>query len=190
MHILLTGTAGNVGKYMLPWLVKRDHTVTALDIVPVPEAVLARIPTKSQHLVHHKVFDLTDYKALDELFEDARTAGDPITGVIHLAGVPKPMTYDQRYVHNNNVTCSYNIMRTAADHGVKRIVQASSMNAMGMSFTPEGHAHWDHLPFDEESPKRPVSLRWYCSVAPAVANGYNRKTRTRWANCKKSILYQ
>jgi nucleoside-diphosphate-sugar epimerase len=157
MHILLTGTAGNVGKYMLPWLVKRDHTVTALDIVPVPEAVLARIPPKSQHLVHHKVFDLTDYKALDELFEDAKTAGDPITGVIHLAGVPKPMSYDQRYVHNNNVTCSYNIMRTAADHGVKRIVQASSMNAMGMSFTPEGHAHWDYLPFDEQSPKRPVS---------------------------------
>lgn len=158
MHILLTGTAGNVGRYMLPWVIERQHRVTALDVVDVPQEVLDRIPNESKHLVRHMIFDLTDYKALDSLFDEAKASADPIDAVIHLAGVPTPMKFDQRYVHNNNVNCSYNIMRTAADHGVKRIVQASSMNAMGMTFTPEGHARWDHLPFDEESPKRPVSL--------------------------------
>lgn len=50
---------------------------------------------------------------------------------------------------------SYNVLRTAVDHGVKRIVQASSVNAHGLSYAPPGHTKFSKFPITEEVERRP-----------------------------------
>lgn len=47
------------------------------------------------------------------------------------------------------------MLRTAADQGIKRIVQASSINAVGLLFTHDSRRIIDELPLTEESPRRP-----------------------------------
>ena len=79
-------------------------------------------------------------------------------GLIHLAAIPDPMHHDWRIVHNNNVTSSYNVLYTAAiKRGIKRISQASSINATGMSYTREGKQVVDELPITEQETFRGVS---------------------------------
>lgn len=155
MHILLTGASGSVGSHVLIYLLAQGHTVTALDLVPLPPHVTSHIPPQHLAVLRATVCDLTDFHTLDDIFT---TASTPIEGIIHLGAIPHPENNDGRIVHNNNVVSSYNILRTGADHGVRRIVQASSVNAPGLSYPPEGHQRFDELPITEETPMRPVSF--------------------------------
>ena len=45
MHILLTGVSGRLGSHTLKYLLLRGHTITALDIAPLPPHVLASLST-------------------------------------------------------------------------------------------------------------------------------------------------
>jgi len=155
-HILLTGAAGRIGAHVLVYLLSKGYTITALDLVPLPLQVTSRIPTAIHSALKAAVCDLTDYHALEEVFT---TSSTPITAIVHLGAIPNPLRNDGRTVHNNNVVSSYNVLRTGSDHGVRRIVQASSVNAPGLSFPPEGHQKFDELPVTEETPMRPVSER-------------------------------
>lgn len=60
-----------------------------------------------------------------------------------------------RTVHNVNVTASYNVMRTAADQGIRRIVQASSVNATGLLYSHDSRRKFEELPLTEQSPAHP-----------------------------------
>lgn len=46
-------------------------------------------------------------------------------------------------------------MRTAADNGIRRIVQASSVNATGLIFTHESRRKFDEIPLTEDSARVP-----------------------------------
>jgi nucleoside-diphosphate-sugar epimerase len=142
-HILLTGAAGRVGSHTLRYLLNRNHRVTSLDLAPVSK--------QSEGHKHHTV-DLADYKALERVLDNS----PKFDGVIHLGAIPDPNSHDGRVVHNVKVTTSYNVLRTCADHGIRRIVQASSVNAHGLGYSPPGHHRWDKLPLTEESEMRPV----------------------------------
>lgn len=67
-------------------------------------------------------------------------------------------------VHNNNVVGSYNALRAAVEVGIWHIVQASSVNAIGLSFSRE--PHFDYFPIDEAHPnytEEPYGLsKWIC----------------------------
>ena len=68
----------------------------------------------------------------------ARTRTGQIDGfdvLIHLAAIPAPGGYPEHVVHNNNVTSSYNALLAAAKVGIKRVVQASSINAIGAVYS-------------------------------------------------------
>jgi nucleoside-diphosphate-sugar epimerase len=156
MHILLTGSSGAVGSGVLLHLLEQNHTVVALDIVPLPDRLLSQVPPSSSSRLTTHVMDLCDFKPLDELF---KTSSQPFDGVIHLSAIPHPIGSDPRTVHNNNVTSSYNVLTTAVMYGVKHIVQASSVNAIGLTYTPEGLQRFEALPLTEESPFVEVSAR-------------------------------
>lgn len=167
MNILLTGSAGGVGSSVLLYLSSQSsiQRITSIDLLPLPEPILSQIdPEQSKKITHHLV-DLTDFLALDALFD---TEG-PFDGVIHLSAIPNPVHWDARIVHNTNVSIAYNILQTAVSHGVKRIVQASSVNAIGLLYTPEGKQMFDEIPISETAPMRAVStLRFlYTSRRPA-----------------------
>ena len=156
MHILLTGASGQVGSHTLIYLLRRAHKVTALDINPPPPAVEASIKRLTDDQQSNYTFiqcDLTDFRA----FEDVLGKTQP-EGIIHLGAVPDPKTLDFRIVHNVNVTSSYNVLQTAARRGMPRIVQASSVNATGLSYSPDGHHIFQEMPVKESHALLPVSV--------------------------------
>ena len=76
-------------------------------------------------------------------------------------------------VHNNNVVSSYNALRAAATAGVRRVCQASSVNAIGGRFS-RWPPRYDYFPVDEQHPtyaEDPYSLsKWICEQqADAIA---------------------
>jgi len=152
MHVLLTGVTGRLGSRLLPVLLRDGHTVIAIDIKPPPPDFLSSLPSSHQSRCILKTLDYTDYNLLEEVFS---SASPKIEWVIHLGAIPAPTLADWREVHKNNVVGSYNVMYTAVQHGVKRIVQASSMNAVGMSFTEAANQYFPYLPIDEDYPLEP-----------------------------------
>lgn len=151
MRILLTGATGLVGDYMLEWFLARGHTVHAIDQRPIAPARLAELKKKHPSTFTSDVVDLADYTALDAQL-DTQAAFE---GVVHLAAIPNPLSNDPRMVHNNNVAVSYNVLETCTRRGVRRLVQASSCNAAGLTYGPEGHLYFPSLPLREDSAMRP-----------------------------------
>lgn len=149
LRILLTGAAGLVGGHTLALLVDEGHIVTATDMLP--ESSVKR-PEGTRGKWTYAQADLTSLPDVDRLFDAEYDA------VIHLGAVPNPLTgMDHRTLHANNVVGNYNVLRTAVGKGIKRIVQASSVNAHGLGYAPHGHTKFDKFPIDEDVPRRDVS---------------------------------
>jgi UDP-glucose 4-epimerase len=100
---------------------------------------------------------MSDYKTLVKAFRGC-------DAVIHMAAIPSPGRQPDHIVHNNNVVGSYNALRAAAEHGILRVCQASSVNAIGHAYSRR--PRYDYLPLDEEHPtysEDPYSLsKWIC----------------------------
>jgi len=99
--------------------------------------------------------------------------------LVHMAAIPSPMRDPDHVVHNNNVVGSYNALRAAIECGINRVCQASSVNAIGLSFSRE--AHFDYLPLDEQHPpycEDAYSLsKWICEQqADSIARRYRDMT--------------
>ena len=86
--------------------------------------------------------------------------------LVHMAAIPAPFSHPDHEVHNNNVVGSYNALRAAVENGIMRICQASSVNAIGLSFSRA--AHFDYFPLDEKHPnysEEPYGLsKWICEA--------------------------
>lgn len=155
MHILLTGAAGRIGVHTLSHLLERGHSVLAADVVPLPASLPTTAAGYTPSLPHDQLEfrqgDLCELGFVDSLFADAR-----FDGVIHLGAIPNPRDdLDDRKLHAINAVSSYNVLRTATDHGIQRIVQASSVNAHGLSYSPPGHTSFSHFPITEQVEKKP-----------------------------------
>ncbi|WWC60917.1 uncharacterized protein I303_103493 [Kwoniella dejecticola CBS 10117] len=149
MRILLTGSSGVVGTYVLFYLLDQGHKVIAVDRTPLPSETFKNLSSKYPDLssiLETEEVDLTSIEGVKTLFGKY---GD-IEGVIHLAAIPDPLHHDPRFVHNSNVSVSYNVLYTAAERGIKRIVQASSVNQTGLAYTREGRQWFGVIPITEE----------------------------------------
>lgn len=179
MHVLLTGAGGDVGSHVLLYLLREGWDITSSDLRPLGDNLQKAVrslsdrsiesttelknllpvefPTKSTAAGHHNhiLCDLCDHLAVEQLFMDTEKNGK-IDGVIHFGAIPTPLQHDHRLVHNNNVAGSWNVLKTACDHEVKNIIQASSVNAMGLSYTDGIHQTFERLPLDETLEMRPV----------------------------------
>jgi UDP-glucose 4-epimerase len=89
------------------------------------------------------VVDMTDYDQVVKAFAGC-------DALVHMAAIPSPFRHPDHEVHNNNVVGSYNALRAAVENGIMRICQASSVNAIGLSFSRA--AHFDYFPVDEKHP--------------------------------------
>jgi UDP-glucose 4-epimerase len=156
MHVLLTGASGRIGSYTLQYLLRNGHRVTSVDVAPLPPPVLSSLPPAQ--VDNHHIVDLASHTAVDTLFESATSKTGKLDGIIHFGSIPDPKGKDWRFVHNNNVAGSYNIIYTAMKMGIKRISQASSVNATGLSYTRPGKQIFDEFPITEKESYRAVSL--------------------------------
>jgi UDP-glucose 4-epimerase len=169
MKIAITGARGRVGHAIAEMALGQGHSVVAIDRVATGEAPNPRhaaLPPLSGDVVE-VVADTGDYQALLKAFEGC-------DALVHMAAIPAPFYLPDEVVHNNNVVGSYNAMRAAVEQGIMRICQASSVNAIGLSFSRE--AHFDYFPIDEKHPpynEEPYGLsKWICE---AQADSFARR---------------
>ena len=88
----------------------------------------------------------TDQELISEAMVD-------IDAVIHLAAIRTPRNDPPRVIFEKNSVSSFNVLTTAAERDVKTIIHASSISAIGYSFsqTPLAPAY---LPIDDDHPCR------------------------------------
>ncbi|MFO0823148.1 MAG: NAD(P)-dependent oxidoreductase [Gemmataceae bacterium] len=145
-RILVTGSAGRIGRAAVAELVARGHTVIGFDMRPTPG-----IPAEQS-----VVGTLTDVEAM-------RRAAKGTDAIIHLAATPDDVQYPRGTPPNdgdnflgelvpNNIVGPYQVMEAARTLGVKRVILASTGQVIA------GHLLADNIPVTPESPPRPRYL--------------------------------
>jgi nucleoside-diphosphate-sugar epimerase len=160
-RVAVTGAAGRIGHEVLDLLGRKGTAVVGIDSV-TPSAGGA------DHVVWAQT-DMTDYAAVVKAF-------DGCDGLVHMAAIARPGVLEDSVVHANNVVGSYNALRAAAEVGINRICQASSINAIGGAWSRS--PRYDYFPLDEGHPtyaEDPYSLsKWICEQqADAIARRYS-----------------
>jgi nucleoside-diphosphate-sugar epimerase len=130
MRVAVTGSSGKLGSATVERLRADGHEVVGFDRDGTPGAGFVRV-------------DLTDYgQVLDSLLGvTARHEG--LDAVVHLAAIPVNGLVPDAATFHNNVTVTFNVLHAALRAGIRTIVMASSITAMG-------------FPFDEPPPYLPV----------------------------------
>ncbi len=167
MRIAITGGSGGVGRAVIKLALTQGHSVVSIDQVrPAPEA--------AQPNVAFVEADITRYADLEQAFRGC-------DAVIHMAAISSPGRHPDHVVHNNNVIGSYNALRAAAELGIHRVCQASSVNAIGLAYSR--WPRFDYFPLDEQHPtynEDPYSLsKWICEQqGDSIARRYEAMTLT------------
>jgi UDP-glucose 4-epimerase len=129
MAILVTGGAGYIGSHTAVELLTAGYDIIIIDNFSnsKPE-VLKQIEKITGRSFLFYQADILDKKALDDIF-----AADPISAVIHFAGlkavgesVDKPLSY-----YNNNVAGTINLLQVMNRYNVKQMVFSSSATVYG-----------------------------------------------------------
>lgn len=150
MNILVTGSNGGIGRYVVRDLVEAGHEVMGVDVQPGdgPGRFLRVDLTQAGEV----------YNALARAKAEA---------VVHLGAwadagkVPDPRTY------GDNVQGTFNLFQACADLGIRRIVSASSAQVYGFAGAPPLYA-----PVDETHPLRPVNSYALSKMAGEQAADY------------------
>ena len=161
MKIAVTGGSGSIGRAIVALALEQGHGIVSIDRAPPAEL---RQPAAFRFVQA----DVTDYEALLTAFQGC-------DALIHMAAIPSPMRDPGHTVHNNNVVGSYNALRAAAELRIRRICQASSVNAIGLSFSRA--AHFNYFPVDEKHAnycEEPYGLsKWICEQqADSIVRAY------------------
>ncbi|KAF7327799.1 NAD-binding protein [Mycena kentingensis (nom. inval.)] len=139
--IAVTGSNGSVGKRVVLAAIQRGYHVVAIDRSP-----LATVDGREfgEHFTFLQT-DLTDFDATLKALAGCES-------IVHLAAFHNPGDYKVQ-THNANVVISWNVLRAAAELGINRVAQASSVNAVNLVFsqTPT----YEYFPIDEEHPAEP-----------------------------------
>ena len=145
-RILVTGSAGRVGRAVVKELTARGHAVVGFDVRPTPG-----LPPEAS-----VVGTLTDADALRKAATGARA-------IIHLAATPDDIQYPRgnppddgdNFLNDlvpNNVVGPYQVMEAARTLGVKRVILASTGQVIG------GHLLDGNIPVTAAHPPRPRYL--------------------------------
>lgn len=153
MRVAVTGASGKLGTAVVAGAAAAGHSVVAIDTrLPPPM-------TTPGGQVESVCLDVREYR-------DLRAALDGADALVHLAAIPSPRQHPPEVVHNLNVVASYNALLAAHDTGIRRVCQASSINATGAAFSRS--PRYDYFPLDERHPtynEDPYSLsKWICEA--------------------------
>lgn len=129
--VLVTGSDGRIGNVVVQDLLARGYRVTPVD----------KFPT---HQWGTKIVDCEDLGQVVSVMREHQA-------VIHLAAIPSPDRHPAQVVFRNNVISTYNILEAAAILGVKNVVLASSISALGIVFRVRDF-NPQRIPIDETHP--------------------------------------
>lgn len=130
--ILITGAAGRLGTELRRGIAPLARKLRLADAAPITD-----LRPNEEALT----FDLSDAKA-------AEAACQGVDAILHFGGVPLERPWEQ--ILQANIVGSYNIYEAARKAGVRRVVYASSVHAIGY------HRIEDQI--DASAPHRPDGL--------------------------------
>jgi len=113
--IVLTGAAGRLGSYLREPLLKLTETLVSTDIV----SDIGKLYPNETYISA----DLSNLPAMVGLLKDADM-------VVHFGAIGDEAPFDD--ILQSNIVGAYNIWEAAYKNGVRRVVYASSIHAVGM----------------------------------------------------------
>ncbi len=141
MKVLVTGSAGKVGRATVAALAEAGHEVRAVDVAP---PVFERPEPGEPEYVQAQLTDAGDAFAVVR----------EVDAVVHAAALPEPTRNPPHVVFHNNLMAVFNAIEASVRFGVSRFVNISSETVPGFFF-PEREFLPDYVPVDEEHPIRP-----------------------------------
>jgi len=134
MRIIVTGGNGNVAVGVVQRLVEHGHQVKVIDLG-------AQNQTGS---AEYAQCDINSYSALFEQVQGWEA-------IIHLAAIPNPGGGPGHEIFRINCGGAFNVYEAAAHAGIRRVVSASSINALGYNYGIRSFPI-QYFPIDEDHP--------------------------------------
>jgi UDP-glucose 4-epimerase len=157
MRVVVTGACGLLGQMVARQLRARGHEVTAVDRLSPREAFerlrppAAGSPEQASPgaggSLRYQQADLAD---LGQVYGTLAEAA----AVVHLGAIASPVTQPAEVVFGNNVLGQFNVCEAADRLGIRRLVSASSVSALGFPW----QRRWSeplYFPLDEAHPLVP-----------------------------------
>lgn len=132
MRILITGGTGRVGRPITEKFIANGWSVR----------VIGAEPDCDIEGITYTQCDIRDYEAVQEQVEGCEA-------IVHLAAIPHTLSHPAHDIFSINVSGTYNLFEAASKAGIKRIAQASSINAIG-SYWGFDDRKFDYFPLDED----------------------------------------
>jgi hypothetical protein len=139
MNILVTGGLGMVGRPLVQRLLRHGHNVKVLD--RLSEAEVDRTALGE---IDYISGDISDFQSLREQVRG-------MDAIVHLAAFTNPAAASGDEIFRLNCAGSFNVYEAAAQEGIRRVVSASSINALGFNYGIKSFPI-RYLPVDEEHP--------------------------------------
>lgn len=134
MQILITGGSGSVGRAVVRRLINSGHRVR----------VIGRRAEAAFEGAEYLSCDINDYSCLREAVRGCEA-------LVHLAAIASPAAGTPEELFRVNCAGTFNVFQAAAEEGIRRVVQASSINAAGQYYGVKP-APLHYLPLDEAHP--------------------------------------
>ena len=128
-RLLITGAAGNLGKQLRQGLAPLAETLRLTDRIEMDPA------GPNEETI---VADVGDFDAMMSVVEGC-------DAVVHFGAAPVEKPWEE--ILNSSIKGGYNVYEAARRHGIKRIVYASSIHAVGYVRREDGaDTHTEHCP--------------------------------------------
>ena len=154
--VLVTGSDGHIGQFVVKELEDNGYQVTPADKFPKG-----------------------NWRTQIVDFEDLGQVVGVMNGhdaVIHLAAIPTPTRHTAEVVFRNNVMSTFNVLEAATILGIKNLVLASSLSALGYAYF---HRHFNpvQIPIDETHPLLSQDTYGLSKmIGEELAEGFLRRT--------------
>ena len=113
-----------------------------------------------------------------------------VDAVIHMAAIPNPLGAPEHEVFRVNMASDWNVLEAAEIHGIRKVVKASSINAVGAVFSKRRVAPL-YFPIDEEHPTRAEDSysqsKW---LGEEMADGFCRRREMQIASMRFHALME
>ncbi len=140
MNVLVTGGTGTVGRLVVSRLVHSGHAVRVIG--------LDRDLTIAG--ADYRYCDINNYAALCEQAKG-------MEGIVHLAAIPHPGGGTAEQIFHVNCTGTFHVYQAAAAEGIRRVVSASSINALGFNYSVVPFP-LSYFPIDEVHPTQTTDV--------------------------------
>lgn len=154
--VLVSGSDGRIGQATVAELRNHGYDITPADI-------------ERRAAWNTQLVDLTDLGQVIGVMQGH-------DAVVHLAAIPSPEAHTNEVVFSNNVVSTFNVLEAATILGVKTIVMASSISALGYAYR---HSYFqpNYVPIDEAHPLLAQdSYGLSKMIGEALAEGFLRRS--------------